>query len=108
MTTDQTDLAVLRAAAHREIENLAGRQLPRAWCLVRLSDQIGIAPTCPTEHAGRSPIHPTVSGLFGCCPQPWIRVGYPAVAQLLLALLNPSETPTLPDPISDDPTGAWT
>ncbi|MFE2727047.1 hypothetical protein [Kitasatospora sp. NPDC059327] len=108
--TSSPDLPTLRAAARREIERHAGRPLPGTWRLVRLDDLPAIAPTCGQDHRGRTPIHPGVDGLYDCCPQPWIRVGIPAVADLLLALLNQPApaAPAGPEPVSDDPTGAWT
>ncbi|MFI8085830.1 hypothetical protein ACIF6L_34200 [Kitasatospora sp. NPDC086009] len=105
------DLAALRAAAQREIERHADRPLPGTWRLVCLDDLPAIAPACDQDHLSRAPIHPGVDGLYDCCPQPWIRVGVPQVADLLLALLNqPAPTPADaagPEPASDDPTGAW-
>ncbi|MQS17592.1 hypothetical protein F7Q99_36755 [Streptomyces kaniharaensis] len=110
--TDQPDLAALRAAAHHEIQSAARRPLPGTWRTVRFDGLTAIAPTCTTDHRGRTPILPTVEGIYDCCPQPWIRVGYPAVTQLLLALLNPdgrvTERSPHTGPLSDDPTGIWT
>jgi len=106
------DLAPLRAAAQREIERYADRPLPGTWRLARLGNMPAIAPTCDQDHHGRTPIDPGADGLYGCCPQPWIRVGILTVADLLLALLNhqpttPAPMPTAPEAFSDDPTGAW-